>query len=344
MRQSNFELLRIIAMLAVLVVHASFLSVAQFDHAAITAHGASIAKYGLAYLFEGFSLMCVNLFVMISGWFGIRPKARSVGNLVFQILFWCGLLGIYYLHAGRIELSQYAEYLLCGNGYSFVPCYLMLMLIAIPLNTFADKCTKRELQTFLISWFGAQTLFGWIIAAWPYGSGSSLPLFIGIYLLGRYLSRFPLTHISFGRGIALYLSITSLWSMAVFVAVLLIDNNMVTAKILDLFKYYTSPVNILAAAILIVAFSRLQFQSQVVNRLARSSFVVYLAHMYPPGVVYFRQFFGKLFSNCEAWLWPIAMLASCCTLYLAIAMVDTLRLALWNLLTRQPQKKSRRIV
>ena len=42
---------------------------------------------GLRMLFESLAIVCVNVFVLISGWFGIRPKWKSVTNFLFQVFF-----------------------------------------------------------------------------------------------------------------------------------------------------------------------------------------------------------------------------------------------------------------
>ena len=45
--------------------------------------GASFVK---AYA-EQLCIICVNVFVLISGWFGIRPCVKGVLSLLFQVYF-----------------------------------------------------------------------------------------------------------------------------------------------------------------------------------------------------------------------------------------------------------------
>ena len=68
-RLSNFELLRILAMFLVLIVHCNyrFLGVPTTDEAR-----EFILPTFARVSFQNISIVCVNLFVMISGWFGAK--------------------------------------------------------------------------------------------------------------------------------------------------------------------------------------------------------------------------------------------------------------------------------
>ena len=87
-RDSNMELLRLVAMLLIMVVHANFRALPKPDAAMIAANPSSAF---LQFLTEGFSIVGVNVFVMLSGWYGIRPRLNRFMELLFQLLFF-GLL------------------------------------------------------------------------------------------------------------------------------------------------------------------------------------------------------------------------------------------------------------
>jgi surface polysaccharide O-acyltransferase-like enzyme len=83
-RESNFELLRIISMFLVLVVHADYFSLgAPSLQDCVSNPVQSIFRIGV----ESISIICVNVFVLISGWFGIRFKWKSICNFLFQVFF-----------------------------------------------------------------------------------------------------------------------------------------------------------------------------------------------------------------------------------------------------------------
>jgi len=83
-RDSNIELLRIISMLLVMIVHADYLALGAPSVEEIsTSYSSSFVR---AYI-EALSCICVNVFILISGWFGVRPKIVRLIEFVFQVLF-----------------------------------------------------------------------------------------------------------------------------------------------------------------------------------------------------------------------------------------------------------------
>ena len=80
-RQSNIELLRIAAMLLILVLHANFFALGAYEPEDFKTDPLPTAT---RILFEQAAIYAVNLFVLISGWFGIRTKTKSLTALMFQ--------------------------------------------------------------------------------------------------------------------------------------------------------------------------------------------------------------------------------------------------------------------
>lgn len=87
----------------------------------------------LQYVFEAFAICCVDVFVLISGWFGIRFNLRKLGAFLFQVLFFS--FGIFLLAAfvapekalGLEGLKS--VFLFNGGDYWFIKAYLILMVL-----------------------------------------------------------------------------------------------------------------------------------------------------------------------------------------------------------------------
>lgn len=83
-RQSNIELLRCLSMFMVLFLHSSFLAFGMPDSEAVQSNpwlwGGRIAQ-------QGIGIVAVDVFVLISGWFSIKPKKESICSFLFQIAF-----------------------------------------------------------------------------------------------------------------------------------------------------------------------------------------------------------------------------------------------------------------
>ena len=185
-RQSNFELLRIIAMFMILVVHADFWLLGL---ATLAEFHAAPAGTWTRILIESASIGCVNIFILISGWFSIRVSVRGFCSFLFQCAFF--LLGFYLLMiiAGQEQpgLRQLAPYLCFTKANWFIKAYIGLYILAPMLNLFAEKATKRQLALTLLAFYSFQTLYGWTNSAVFVEQGYSTFSFIGLYLLARYL-------------------------------------------------------------------------------------------------------------------------------------------------------------
>lgn len=187
-RQSNMELLRIIAMFLVLLVHADF-----FSLGAPSASDCVNAPVGssLKVFFEAISIACVDIFVCLSGWFGIKPSVRGFSNFVFQCLFW--LIGLYIITlligTSTFSIQGIKGCLALTKLNWFIKAYILLYILAPVLNAFVEKASQKEFRNVLIAFFAFEFVYGWIF------SGSTLHIvggystisFIGLYLLARYV-------------------------------------------------------------------------------------------------------------------------------------------------------------
>ena len=147
-RFTNYELLRVIAMIMVVVLH--FLSHSD-SLLSLKADISTVRVLGT--LLESFCLVAVNVYILISGYFGVKGsfKPAKAVSLLCQIWFYaflvlaaalvCGLptrlqeLGIY----GLVQYLFPIE----SETYWFATSYFMLYLLSPVLNTAARNmpCT-----------------------------------------------------------------------------------------------------------------------------------------------------------------------------------------------------------
>lgn len=208
-RESNIELLRLLAMFLVLIVHADFFSleIPTPKDTITTPTNAFIRLF-----FESSSIVCVNVFVLISGWFGIKPNTKSFCNFVFQCLFF--LIGIYIilLICGLTSLSAKGlAGCFCMLKWNwFIKAYIGLYILSPVLNAFIKNAEKKSYENVLVAFFVFQTLYSWLTgAAVFFESGYSTMSFIGLYLLARYLKIYQLKKI---KNFPPPFIFTSLWT------------------------------------------------------------------------------------------------------------------------------------
>jgi len=184
-RQSNFELLRIIAMLFVVLGHANY-----FSLGGLTQHElceAPIASFWRTFA-EQVCIVGVNVFVLISGWFGIKASVKGVCSFFFQVFFYCLSIPLIGMILGlSIPMKDCFWALFFGQKYWFIKAYIFLYLLSPVLNHFVDSVKKTELRNVLIGLFLLNLLYGWTQQESIFLVGYSVPSFIVLYLLARYI-------------------------------------------------------------------------------------------------------------------------------------------------------------
>ena len=321
-RQSNFELLRLICMFMILAAHASgYLNEADL----VGGHGV------FRLLVNQFCLVGVDVFVLISGWFGIKASFRGAGKLLFQVLYVTVICLIVSLLAG-LPVSFREDVLpslLLGRSYWFVVSYMILFAISPVLNAFVEKATQETFRTVLLVWFGLEFFYGFLLDAGHFDYGFSTLSFIGLYLLARYVRLYPgrLSSFSAWTDAGIYTGLTLLSALFFWYGYKWFGMGFHL-------NHYDSPLAILAALYLLLAFSKINLQSRTVNWLAASAFAIYLIHEQDLVSPYYHQ----LFHNLGQWLPAPAVVPVAIALLLLVGLacilVDRPREWLWRRITQ----------
>lgn len=185
-RQTNVELLRILAMLMVMIGHANF-----WSQGTISSGEMQMDFVGGATrcFLEAWTVVAVDIFVMISGWFGIRASWRGLSSFLFQCgFFFFGTASVMIL-LGQATLSP-GLLLGCVTGSWFVLSYTALYILSPVLNAFIRTASRRQMEWVLVLFFIFQTAYGtWDTVPYING-GYSVFSFIGLYLLSSYLKTY----------------------------------------------------------------------------------------------------------------------------------------------------------
>lgn len=277
-RQSSMELLRILSVFSILAYHANFYAIgwpvqADWCAAPIVSALRTYAEFA--------TLVCVDVFVLISGWFGIRPKAKRILGLWFQCAFFCILIYAVGLAAG-VPIGSKREALKnlfwMGKWNWFIKSYVGLYILSPVLNSFAESASKRVFAQMLAAFFVFQTAF-WLFPMPHHDfiqSGFSTYSFVGLYLLARFanLHRPSFATLRRGTDIALFAGIVLMET------VILASGFFVRMPRLALFAY-SSPFAIASSLFLLLFFSKCRIQSKLANSLGQSSYAIYLLHTHP---------------------------------------------------------------
>lgn len=321
-RLSNIELLRIISILFVLIGHVS-VSLGNRQPA-------SSFDFVCKNLLSAIAVGGVDIFVLISGWFGIHATKQGLGKYIYQVCFllWLIFLGFAIFDRSSINIVTIKATLWIYEGYWFVMAYLGLYLLSPILNSFVENATKRQYQVVLLAFYIFQCYFSWMASMVDYFSGYSITLFCTLYLTSRYMRLYPIKAIE-KHNLVIY-------AVAIIVITTIVTLSLrYTGTALRMMRY-DNPLVILSSLCMLTLFSKLKFQSRVINKLAMSVFAVYIIHFHPFVFPYFKEVVITIFNSTSGIITVLSIFLYLCLVFIICFAVDQLRIITWNgLVNRQ---------
>ncbi len=350
-RQLNMELMRIVAMMLVLLVHATFLSnpwpvKSMFEEA-------PGSTFVFSYV-EAIGLVCVNCFILISGYFSIRPKLKSLCNLLFMVYFYkVVIFGLDWAVNG-FSVMNLQKTLFPFTDW-FVGAYLGLYLLSPLINKYVDLASEKDLRTFLIVYLSLQVLVGWLMPFtsetsgfvfeapfMDFSNGYSVFAFIGLYCLARYVK----LHGSVALGrlltrwkardfILLFFALTLVNTLFFAAARLYVPWPNIAYYLSHLFEKYTNPFTIAASVCLLFFFMKIKVKetsgfAPTIVVFGKSAFAVYLIHFNFLVLPYFKQGAHAIYAGLPIWGWVPAILGFVVAVYTLCVLIDQLRLYVWR--------------
>ena len=296
-RKSNFELLRIVAMLFIILGHSASHGIFHFGEADVFAawQGGSLVNKAFSSLLLPGGAVGVGIFFMITGYFQVEKEKYSIKKVLLQVLFYglviSALYIVYLLVKGAFTAGMLWAFLknfflktmlnpLSGGSWWYVTAYFLIMLFSPLLNAFLKKLSPRGFMTFLMTlciiWYGISYLTG--------GTYIQAERGLLFYSIGAYIKLHGddvkvsavkcfscLVGIWITGGLAYY-----------FYSSIMVSNNggagyTIMADLLDLYIFMV--VTPLAAVSLFLWFKGLNMgRVKVINRIAGTTLGIYLIH------------------------------------------------------------------
>lgn len=333
MRQSGVELLRTLSIFLILVIHVINLVIGVPNHVDLQHNPISSIT---TISFESISIVCVNVFIIISGWFGIRYTINGLLKLIFQCVF-------FYIVESIIELLFFDQLSIASflrGGISsfflgwFISAYIMLYILSPVINNYIVSHKKRECQLILIPSAIFMLTYGWLFSTTSgnfstFNSGySSLFLFILYYSIRYfkvfYYDNYDLKILNKNNCIKAYILITVL---NVILWILFTKLNIhYLSSILFL---YTSPIVILQSCCLFKIFQEIDIKSKVINWIGASSLSIMLFH-FCCGGVYFKQVINYIYNEFSNISCLILILLFLTSISIVAILLDQIRIVLWK--------------
>jgi surface polysaccharide O-acyltransferase-like enzyme len=313
LRQSNIELLRVIIMYLILLLHANIFTFGWPEGETLTSM--------FRYLMEGITIVAVNIFVLITGYFGTSFKLSKIANLVFQLIFTVFSVTLLLLVFNLHHFDSWKDVI---HGfyfwdYWFINAYIVLLILSPLPNLAIKNLSKSSIRALLVALFFVFSIIEGDFFISPPGvgvnSGFSVIWFLYMYLVGRYIATYP-PRIRIKKLIAIY--IISLFG-AVFLMWKCHDYG------------YNSPFIAIGSVAIFLLFLKFDFSSQSINFIASSSLMVFLLHFHPILIEYYK---GCILDMNDKYgnslLFVFMLVCFCLVVYVVAILYDQLRKFVWS--------------
>lgn len=257
-RQSNIEILRIVAMSLIVMHHLCIYGIKD---------GNLVIK-----IIDSISIIGVNVFLLISGYFSIKLKWQSLLNLVLLCLFYNFLHIFLDLSVFSIEHSV-SDYIKAFMAFShpggwFMNVYFCLVLVSPLLNSAFKQMNLQMDLLVLICLSVINVYLGFFLHNDVNSSGYNLSHFLYVYYLGYLIHKyFPFLCKINKKYIVL------LWVVSSLITIVL---SYIGSKSWN-FHYYNSPFVLISAICVFSWFVRLKIKDiKFINEIAKSMLAVYL--------------------------------------------------------------------
>jgi hypothetical protein len=321
-RDSNIELLRIVATFFILIVHCNGWFLQEWGEIDTWSAGRGVLVGLARTTIQSVACIGVNLFILISGFYAIKPKMKSILNLFSILIFF--YVGTYILTVLIGDTLFTWEHLIknfCAFSRQnwFIQCYLFLLLLSPILNAFIEKCTKQSLLKYIGVFLLCSFYFGNIHEStyFYFNNGYSVTTFILIYLIGRYLKLYGMKYFESVHKIRIL--IFYLVSLFPIIAILLFSNDSVR------WLGYNSPLLMISSVLLFVFFAKLSLRNRFVNWVGTSCLSVYILHTCAPFMGWFVEYDIHIFNNYPYISYFGLMLLGCLIVFIISILLDKIR-------------------
>lgn len=253
-RNSNIELLRIIAMTFIVIWHISV----HAQKGELNSH-----NYIVAFCTTG-----VNLFILISGYFGIKLTWKNLLTLISTIVFYN--ITTIAVKWGITDTAPDINSIksLCAplreSHWWFINCYFNLMLLSPIINIALDKATKRQFKYFLGALLFLSCISGFCFGNSINRNGYNTFHLVTIYVLGSAIRKFNLpTILSTKKLLTIYI----LCTLSIF-----------ACSFIMMYKStaYNNPLVIISAVCLFCLIAKFEFNSKTINYISSFMLPIYL--------------------------------------------------------------------
>lgn len=266
-RQSNFELLRLLCIFGIISMHA-------FGTVNGTVSGANLV-FGV--LINSIFNTCVSLFILISGYFGINGTVKKYLGLELEVWFY-SVLGYIVVSVvqGHWDIGNLrrAVFPVFSERYWYITSYMLLLFFSKYINQIPEKLKKKDFENVLFLMLFVFSIVPTVVQYHVMGDGGKgFANMLLMYLIGRYIRLYwnEKPH-SLKKTIALGAGVILLGFILNLVLTLVRGGKGVYAP----FARDCSCIIIVASAAIFIVFKQIRMRSNTINQIAKHVVSVYL--------------------------------------------------------------------
>ena len=295
LRQSNFELMRIVSMFMIIIWHVFLYGV---DLSSATPYLKLFFEF-----FESIIVVHVNSFVLVSGFFLVNSsfkmsKLLQLNNSVvfYKICFFIifTFLGIAEVNCTTIFRNLFPIDL---ENYWFIRIYMIMYIFSPFYNRFINNISQQEhkriiiVMLFLFSFLSTITNQEALLS-YTVSYGYSIVSFTFLYFIGAYLRKYPIDNMYLGKRYSK--NAKQLFFIIMFFILAIINYSFhISSKqfvqydgflryigniIYTGFNKYDNPIVVFQSISYFMIFYYMNFSSKFINSISKTVFGIYLIH------------------------------------------------------------------
>lgn len=319
-RASNFELLRIISILIIMLHHISMTYGLNNENLYI--------RYWAQFFFIG-GKIGVNCFVLISSYFLINKKVRieSIIKLHHQIVFY----GITCLGLAFLSIPETITAKVCivslfpviFSHYWFVTAYIGLLATVPLLNFLIEKIDFKQHVWILFVGLLLFSIIPTFTAQVPYTD--NLSWFWYLYFVGSFFRKYDTSIKQHFSRLSVFVILWCAIFLASVIMTILGSKITVLNQGVDFFAGMYILPEFIASVSLFLFFERIEFHSKLVNEIGKRTLASYLIQSNIAFIPFRIALLYSLLGNSLFWLYPIiACIISSVMLIIAV-LVEIIR-------------------
>ncbi|MGL5317302.1 MAG: acyltransferase family protein [Bacteroidales bacterium] len=315
-RNSNIELLRIVAMFFIILHHLIVHGVG-LKHLADSSYISHSAYSSLPFLFNSFLVIGPNIFLLITGYFSIKNGLMQLYR-IYKIALFCAIvvISLSFILPGFYGIKQMIISLFpLANGGWYVLNFTILLLLSDLLNSGWRSFSLIQKRNLVISLLFISCYFGFV---WRNDSGYSFIQMLTMYFIGSYLHE-----IGFSPKLKTALFFYILLSVSVFLGAFSLYH--FRQNLSWHFFSYSNPLIILSSVFFFLVFLKLDFSNKYVNRTALSVFSIYLIHDSSFVRKYISELSGMIFTHNTGVSVVFGFVSLGLVIFLICLLIDQLR-------------------